>query len=128
IHGTHAAAQSVGRLHGDGPDAVLAEVLFDFDDDLAAGCAALLVHRDAESVVDFRQVPGVEFDVDDRPDDLNNFADVLRGCCGHQSASAPETTSMISLVIAAWRTLFMCSVRLAIMSAEFFVAVSIAVI
>ena len=35
---------------------------------------------------------------------------------------------MISRVIAAWRTLFMYSVRLEIMSAEFFVAVSIAVI
>jgi len=44
------------------------------------------------------------------------------------SACAPETTSMISRVMAACRTLFMYSVSCSIMSAEFFVAVSIAVI
>src|SRR5687768_7500751 len=44
------------------------------------------------------------------------------------SASAPDTTSMISRVIAACRTLFMYRVRLSIISPEFRVAASIAVI
>ena len=33
------------------------------------------------------------------------------GAIHYYNASAPETTSMISLVIAAWRTLFMYSVN-----------------
>jgi len=65
-----------------------------------------------------------------RPDALCVVAVVIniRSACPAYRASAPETTSMISLVMAACRTLFMYSVRLPIMSAEFFVAVSIAVI
>ena len=68
-------------------------------------------------------MPAFELDVDDRADDLDDLADLL--CCCHvavaisarvhpiaptstaYSACAPETTSMISRVIAAWRTLFM---------------------
>ena len=40
------------------------------------------------------------------------------------SAPAPETTSIISRVIAAWRTLFMYNVNCEIISPAFFVAVS----
>ena len=43
------------------------------------------------------------------------------------SAAAPDTISIISLVIAAWRTRFMCSVSASIMSEALLVAESIAV-
>ena len=71
---------------------------------------------DAHGVVDGRDVAG-ELDVHHRPDDLDDLTDVL---CSHSWNSvrglraeaywgepAPETTSMISLVMPAWRTLFM---------------------
>jgi hypothetical protein len=45
----------------------------------------------------------------------------------HPADAAPLTTSMISRVIAAWRTLFMCSVRASITSEALLVADSIAV-
>ena len=102
------------------------------------GVPAVAVRLDAHGVVDLRQVPAFEFDVDDRTDDLDDLADLLCccDCCCHSSsfsfrlqlsqlrseagscscssynACAPDTTSMISRVIAAWRTLFMYSVRL----------------
>jgi hypothetical protein len=45
----------------------------------------------------------------------------------HPADAAPLTTSMISRVIAAWRTLFMCSVSASITSEALLVAESIAV-
>ena len=67
---------------------------------------------DAQRVVDFRQVAGLELDVDDRTDHLNDLPDSLsQPCCFSSagsrlrtsiySACAPDTTSMISRVIAA---------------------------
>lgn len=44
------------------------------------------------------------------------------------AAAAPDTTSIISFVIAAWRIRFMFRVRVSISSAAFFDAESIAVI
>src|SRR5262249_50270142 len=128
VHGVDAAAQAVGRLHRDRADPVFAEVLFHLRDDL--GRLAVDLECDLQRVVDVRQAPGLELDVDDRSDDLYDLADVCRGCSSHKfyCATAPDTTSIISRVIAAWRTLFMYSVRLPIISAEFLVAVSIAVI
>ncbi len=67
----HAALQAVGRLHRDGADAVLAEVLLDLDDDVD-GVAAVPSLGDAHGVVDRRQVPALELDVDDRSDDLDD--------------------------------------------------------
>ena len=117
----HAALHAVGRLHRDGAHAVLAEVLLDLDDDVDRPGAARPSRLDAHGVVDRRQVAVRELDVDDRADDLDDLADVL--CCSANlplaarlhsvpgslsySACAPDTTSMISRVIAAWRTLFM---------------------
>ncbi len=46
----------------------------------------------------------------------------------HPAEAAPLTTSIISRVMAAWRTLFMCSVSASITSPAFRVADSIAVI
>ena len=63
-----------------------------------------------DGVVDVGQVPVGEFDVHDRSDDLDDAAGVLLPAVPLMllySACAPETTSMISRVIAAWRTLFM---------------------
>ena len=122
----HAALQAVGRLHRDGADAVLAEVLLDLADDVDRRGAADAGAVDAERVVDRRQVSALELHVDDRADDLDDaclmlvlmrrspLAMVL--CPLSYCACAPDTTSMISRVIAAWRTLFMYSVSLSIMS------------
>jgi hypothetical protein len=46
----------------------------------------------------------LELDVDDRPDDLNDLPDLAIELSRYPKASAPETTSMISVVIEAWRT------------------------
>ena len=108
VDGFHPALHAVGRLHRDGPHAPLAEVLLDFDDHVDG--VAPRGGDDADGVVDVGQVPVGEFDVDDRSDDLDDPAGVrclLCHCCFPYSACAPETTSMISRVIAAWRTLFM---------------------
>ena len=43
----------------------------------SAAASALAVGHDPERVVDFRQVAGLELDVDDRADHLNDFADVF---------------------------------------------------
>ena len=73
----HAALHAVGGLHGDGADAVLAEMLLDFDDDIEVGGAALALRHDAQRVVDVGQVTGLELDVHHWPDDLHDCADVL---------------------------------------------------
>ena len=118
----HAARHAVGRLHRDRAHAVLAEVLLDLGDDVDLLDAGPALGDDADGVVDLRQALG-ELDVDDRADDLNDLADALCRCCllpllSHPTpssraplvcyvAAAPDTTSMISRVIAACRTLFM---------------------
>ena len=59
---------------------------------------------DPERVVDLRQVARLELDVDDRTDHLDDASDLLllsHPCSPRYSASAPDTTSMISRVIAA---------------------------
>ena len=69
---------AVGPLHGDRANAVLAEMLLDFDDDVDRLIAALADH--AHGVVNRRQVTAFEFDVDDRADDLHDLAGFLFGC------------------------------------------------
>ena len=65
------AGEPVGRVHGDGPDAIVAEVLLHLRDQLAR--AAVLGDLDAERVVDLGQPvreDGVEhdaLDLDDLP-------------------------------------------------------------
>src|SRR5262249_37288585 len=84
IEGLHAALQTVGGLHRDRADAVLAEVLLDFRHDIdRAGGRAL--RFDAERVVDFRQVSRLELDVDDGTDDLDDGAYLLLHLCSHSS-------------------------------------------
>ena len=64
-----AAGEPVGRVHGDGPDAIVAEVLLHLRDQLAR--AAVLGDLDAERVVDLGQPvreDGVEHDALDLDD------------------------------------------------------------
>jgi hypothetical protein len=59
---------------------------------------------DTHRVVDRREMALIELDVDDRTDDLNDFADLHHAFPRYSSAAAPETTSMIEVVMDAWRT------------------------
>ena len=79
IQALHAAHHAVGRLHRDGADAVLAEVLFHFSDDVDRARPA--VGPDSERVVDLRQVARLELDVDDGADHLNDLADSRLAIC-----------------------------------------------
>ena len=107
ILGDHAALHAIGRLHRDGADAVLAQVLLDLGDDVDLP-RLLGVCLDAQGVVNLRKAARLELDVDDGTNDLDDASDSFFSHeFSHQSACAPETTSMISRVIAAWRTLFM---------------------
>src|SRR5262245_23894099 len=128
IDHAHAALHAVSGLHGDRADAVLAKVLLDFGDDV--DLARLFAARlDLERVVNLWQVSGLELDVEHRSDHLNDFSDFLVhkhpvtkrerrtrrdrrapesgffcGLCVPSffyKAWAPETTSIISRVIAA---------------------------
>ena len=82
-------------------------------------------------VVDWRQVAALELDVHHRPNDLDHLPRRASACLCHRplppdssvrtdfprpqpsagpgaySAAAPDTTSMSSRVMVAWRTLFM---------------------
>jgi hypothetical protein len=77
----HAALHAVGRLHRDGSDAILAQVLLHFADDVErrAACPA---RRDSHRVIDRRQLP-LEFDVHDWADHLDDLADSFCCCCCH---------------------------------------------
>ena len=86
IGGRHPALQAVGRLHGDGAHAILAQMLLDLDDDVDRLVAGL--PGDPEGVVDRRQHGALELHVEDGPDDLHDLADVggfCRCCGGHGS-------------------------------------------
>jgi hypothetical protein len=109
----------------------LAQVLLDLGYDVELDiCFAAAPGGDTHRVVDLRQVPTLELDVHDRSDDLNDLSypfglwylfhdecvrSSRRSTCERRTAGprdqshfcAPDTTSMISRVIAAWRTLFM---------------------
>ena len=76
VHRAHAALHPVGRLHRDRADAVLAEMLLDFRDDVdlpRLGRRRL----DVQCVVDLRQVARLELHVQDGADDLNDSSDTL---------------------------------------------------
>ena len=116
-----AAHEPVGRLHGDAPDDVVSEVLGDLQRHLVGVLALALggqVDVGRQCVVDLRQGVGRELDVDDGADDLDDASGSGGGYerGGHVSpsrrvyasclsASAPETISVISVVISAWRAL-----------------------
>lgn len=91
-----ATDQTFGRVHGDGADGVLAQVLGHFQHQ------ALAVVLGFQSVQNRRKLT-VELHVDDGADHLRDFSiglcHVSTSTC--QSASAPEMISISSLVIAA---------------------------
>ena len=71
-----ATNQTVGGVHRDGSDCVLAEVLGNFQDQVEL----LVVDRrvgDPKSVVNRGEHARLEFDVDNRADDLRYFSEVL---------------------------------------------------
>ena len=77
-----AAGQAVGRVHRDGADDVLAEVLGDLEDEAVAAIVGLERRED-------RRKLAFERDVDDGADDLATRPTRLPVCC---SAAAPSRT------------------------------------
>ncbi len=71
-----AALEAVGGVHGDSTDRVFAQVLCYFKHQVVL---TLVDGRigDPECVVNRRELPGLEFDVDNGADDLRNFTSVL---------------------------------------------------
>ncbi len=69
----HAADQTVGRIHRDGADGALAEVLGDLESQvvLRVGDAGV---RELEGVEDLGELAVAELDVDHRADDLHDLA------------------------------------------------------
>ena len=86
-----APAQAIGRLHADGPDPVLADLLRDFGDDGDRLAFELDLHLDG--AVDLGYAVGRELDVDDRAGDgdhaavLQLGAGALLGGHGHREYS-----------------------------------------
>jgi peptide chain release factor 1 len=72
IGGTHAAHQTVGRIHGDAADDVVAYVQRRLDRELDPALFVL----DENGVVDPRQLLGIEFHVHRGTDHLDDFPDV----------------------------------------------------
>src|SRR5215470_17068426 len=113
------AGQAVGRLHGDGPDHVVADVLLHLEGERSLLAAEGHVH--VQGVVDAGDLLGRELHVDDGTDHLDYSAGAGAGAsalgggagraCGHgvaqlpevasASALAPPTISLISWVISA---------------------------
>src|SRR5204863_2512598 len=133
VHCLVAAAQAIGGVHGHGLDAVVAQVLLHLEHQVDGVTTVALRHLDLERVVDLGQVLVGEDDVDDDAEHLLDRSDpltvsvALSHLSPYPSASAPATTSKISWVISAWRTRFISSVRLLIMSCAFSAAFRIAV-
>ena len=87
----HAALQAVGRGHRDRAHLALAQVLRHLERELLrVGEDVLVLHAlHQQRVVDGGQLAGLELDVDDRPDDLNDLSGLLlivRGCLACSSA------------------------------------------
>src|SRR5258706_80538 len=115
-------------LHGDCADGPRDQVLLHFRGHVQRLRQIESVAGNAHGVVNRRQMPLLKLYVEYRPDDLDHSSHLLlRHLCSYAVYEAPLTISMISFVIAACLTLFMCSVRPSITSPAFFVAASIAV-
>src|SRR6185437_6267380 len=104
----HAANHALGGGHGDAAHAAFAEVLLHFENDVERLRDIEAVAGDADRLVDRRHLCLVELHVNGRSADADHFANVLfchksskKLQLNPYSAAAPETISMISLVIAA---------------------------
>src|SRR5712691_4383783 len=132
----HAAGEPVGRRHGNGTHAALAQVLGNLEnqlggirEDVGAARAGHL-----EGVVDRGQLAHLELNVDHGADDLDNLAlahlevpFLNYASTAWRRASAPPTISRSSLVMRSWRALLYWMVSRLIISRAFFEAASIAV-
>ena len=78
VHGLHPPHHPVGRLHGDALDDTLAQMLRHFDGQVDVDLGVESLRRDMDGVVDVGNVIRIELDVQNRTDDLQDFADVLR--------------------------------------------------
>ena len=68
----HAPGQALGRVHGNTANPVLADMLFDFDDDAKGLGHVEALARDPEGGVDLGEGAPLELDVDDGSDDLDH--------------------------------------------------------
>src|SRR5215468_989040 len=118
VDGLHATHHAFGRFHGDAAHTAFPKVLLHLKDDLYGRRNVEAFAGYLKRLVDRRQVRFAELNVDRGPRDLNYFSGILSS---HNSflrgrrlycAAAPLTISMISFVILACRTRFICSVRL----------------
>ena len=75
VHDVDAAGEPVGRVHGDGAHAVVAEMLLDLGDQLERISAVLRRNLHLERAVDRGQLTG-EDGVDDDASDLDDLADI----------------------------------------------------
>src|SRR5271156_1226253 len=125
----HAANHSFRRLHSHGADAAFTEVLLYLRSNVQRFRHRVAFAGDPHGIIDGRQMPGLKLKIQHRSDDLDNPSHSSLFFChafSYAVDEAPLTISIISLVMAAWRTLFMCSVNASITSPAFFVAASIA--
>src|SRR5207248_1773622 len=76
IRGLHAAHHAVSRQHRDGAHATFAQMLLHFGDHIDRVRHFEPVGRDAQRLINRRQILLTKLNVDDRPDDLHHFADV----------------------------------------------------
>ena len=74
VNRLHAAHHAFGRLHRDGADAPLAQVLFDFADDVNRRRHIEAFRDDAQRRVNLRQILLAKFHVNDGADDLHDLA------------------------------------------------------
>ncbi len=72
VVGFHAAHHALDRLHRDGADAAFSEVLLDLRCHVERLGNVKAFARDVYGVVDGREVPRLELNVHNRPDDLHN--------------------------------------------------------
>gem|GEM_PF-6133299 len=133
----HPPGQAFGRVHGHAADGVLADVLFDLDNDVDRRGRIEPLARDPDGGINFRNGLALEQNIHDGTDDLDDDAGAGRGCglihgvlrwIQDLSASTAVMISRSSLVMPAWRALFRLRVRTSISSSALLEAASMAII
>src|SRR5215470_4019962 len=128
VDGLHAAHHAFGWFHGDRAHPAFTEVLLHFRGHIQWFGKVEALARNPQRGVNRRKVPLLELYVEHRPDHLDHVSNMLfRHHFSYAVDEAPLTISIISLVMAACRTLFMCSVSASMTSPAFLVAASMAV-
>src|SRR5262249_7119111 len=108
VDGFVAAFETVGAVHGDGPDPVITEMLLHFEGDLFGQILDLKL--DGQRVVDGRQRLR-EFDIHHWTDDLNDSARIHGPLFPYSLPSWPPAMSSSSLVILPCRILLYSRVK-----------------